>query len=38
MKQVPGQPYQVVAGIFDELTTLEQLNRISAKGEPEKQK
>jgi hypothetical protein len=31
MMQVPGQPYQVVAGIFDEATTLDALERISNK-------
>jgi hypothetical protein len=29
MMQVPKSPYQVVAGIFDDATTLEELNRIS---------
>jgi hypothetical protein len=36
MMQVPGQPYQVVAGIFDEATMLEQLNRMSSKEKPKK--
>jgi len=29
MKQVPHSPYQVVSDIFDDATTLEQLNKIS---------
>jgi type III secretion system FlhB-like substrate exporter len=31
MMQVPKSPYQVVADIFDDVTTLEQLNKISKK-------
>ena len=36
MKQVPGQPFQVVAGVFDESTTMEQLKSISGKGKTKK--
>ena len=31
MMQVPGQPYQVVSGIFDSTTPLEELEKISSK-------
>jgi hypothetical protein len=31
MMQVPKTPYQVVSDIFDDATTLEELNKISRK-------
>jgi hypothetical protein len=29
MRQVPDSPYQVVSDVFDDATSLEQLNQIS---------